>query len=325
MDKRDTAIDIAKAMGILLMILGHCGEIPYMPYRHFIFTFHMPLFFIISGYFFKKMPIKASLIKDIRHLIYPYFYTCCAIIALSLLFAFHSDDYKQVIYYIEATLIGSGGPHRSCLLLSHVPSIGAIWFFPALYICKNVYNCISGYSTEKRMIFSSLIFICATLIGRYLIFIPFSILSGLSAIIFYAIGDFFKTQFKMKKIYWFLGITCWIISFKYSHLYIVNPQIDLYFIDVIGATTASLICYLVSKKIEHLRYSSHSLSWLGENTLYVLCFHLIDLNIGISTILTNGSSLLTISSRLVFPIMATLIFTKAKQIIKKKDRSLFSN
>ena len=301
------------------MILGHCGEIPYMPFRHFIFTFHMPLFFIISGYFFKRKSIKKSLISDIRHLMYPYFFTCCALIVLSLLLAFHNGNYRQVIYYIAAAFIGSGGSTRSCLYLSHVPSIGAIWFFPALFICKNIYNYISIYSIQKRMFYSSIIFVCATIIGRYLIFIPFSVLSGLSAIIFYAIGDFFKTQFKIKAIHWILGITCWIIAFEYSHLYIVNPQIDLYFIDVIGATTASVICFLFSKKIECVRYFSQFLSWLGKNTMYVLCFHLIDLNIGISTFLAQGgNTLLTICIRLVFPITTMFLFIKIKRIISEK-------
>mgnify|MGYP003294216830 CR=1 FL=1 len=175
MNKRNTAIDIAKAIGILLMILGHCAIIPYMPYRHFIFTFHMPLFFILSGYYFKSKDIKTSLIKDARRLMAPYFLTCGAMILLTFAIALYNGNFNLVLKYIAATFIGSGSPH-SCLYLSDLPRIGAIWFFPALLICKNAYNLLSKCSVRKRLLYATIIYVIATLIGRYIIFIPFSIL-----------------------------------------------------------------------------------------------------------------------------------------------------
>lgn len=80
MNNRNIAIDIVKAIGILMMIIGHCGQIPYMPYRHFIFTFHMPLFFIISGFFYKKKDIAMSLKSDAKHLLLPYLLSCGMIV-----------------------------------------------------------------------------------------------------------------------------------------------------------------------------------------------------------------------------------------------------
>ena len=55
--KRDVTIDIVKAIGILLMILGHCPGITHIG-RNFIFSFHMPLFFIFSGYFYKPKALN---------------------------------------------------------------------------------------------------------------------------------------------------------------------------------------------------------------------------------------------------------------------------
>ena len=42
-------MDIAKGIGILLMVCGHAFVLG----KHFYTLFHMPLFFIISGYFIK--------------------------------------------------------------------------------------------------------------------------------------------------------------------------------------------------------------------------------------------------------------------------------
>lgn len=53
-------ISIAKAIGIILMVVGHSG-CPSVVGR-FIYLFHMPLFFVCSGYFFKEITNKATLI-----------------------------------------------------------------------------------------------------------------------------------------------------------------------------------------------------------------------------------------------------------------------
>ena len=307
--KRNTVIDITKAIGILLVILGHCGA---MPYRHFIFTFHMPLFFILSGYFFKSKDIKTSMKSDLQHLMIPYFVTCGAVVLLTSVKSMISRDFSPVFYYVEATFFGSGSPH-SCQYLAYLPSIGAIWFFPALLVCKNVYNALSCYPVKKRLLFSAIIYVVATLIGRYIIFIPFSVLCGLSAIIFYAIGDYYKKEKpQIKWIYWIVGLFCWGISSMFSIVLLVQPRTDLYLIDVIGATTATFMVYKISAKISKLFPKSDLLPWIGRNTIYILCFHLIDLDLGVSNMITHNMYPVTlIMSMLIIPLVATFVWTMA--------------
>ncbi len=48
--KRINYIDIARGIAIILMILGHI--VPPGTIRKIIFSFHMPLFVIVIGYFF---------------------------------------------------------------------------------------------------------------------------------------------------------------------------------------------------------------------------------------------------------------------------------
>ena len=47
--ERENYIDVVRGIGIVLMILGHVPLSAH--YDHFIHAFHMPMFFIISGYF----------------------------------------------------------------------------------------------------------------------------------------------------------------------------------------------------------------------------------------------------------------------------------
>lgn len=70
--KRDNTFDIIKGIGILLVIIGHLAH-GYGVLIPIIYTFHMPLFFIVSGYFYKEKGVIELLKRDFRLLIVPYF------------------------------------------------------------------------------------------------------------------------------------------------------------------------------------------------------------------------------------------------------------
>ena len=48
--KRILWADYAKFVAIYLVVLGH-ADLPFGDSRNFIYLFHLPLFFLISGYF----------------------------------------------------------------------------------------------------------------------------------------------------------------------------------------------------------------------------------------------------------------------------------
>lgn len=58
---RIVSFDILKGVGILLVILGHI-EIPYM-LKIVIYSFHMPLFFFVSGCFFRSISWREFILK----------------------------------------------------------------------------------------------------------------------------------------------------------------------------------------------------------------------------------------------------------------------
>lgn len=68
--KRIVLYDVIKGVGIILMVIGHtCVQ----PLYNWIYCFHMPLFFIISGLFFqpKRYTIMEFLTKRYRQLLLP--------------------------------------------------------------------------------------------------------------------------------------------------------------------------------------------------------------------------------------------------------------
>lgn len=73
MKRRIEWLDIAKGIGILLVILGHCLDINQAPFQ-VIFVFHMPLFMILSGYLYTDQdPLPILLRKKARTLLAPFF------------------------------------------------------------------------------------------------------------------------------------------------------------------------------------------------------------------------------------------------------------
>ena len=69
--KRLFWMDSAKALGIILVVLGHVPSA--IEYRWVIYLFHMPLFFLLSGYLYNISTPRQELTRSFKSLIVPYF------------------------------------------------------------------------------------------------------------------------------------------------------------------------------------------------------------------------------------------------------------
>ena len=76
MDKRIGYIDIAKGLGILVIVLAHNDLAGYHPTLHkFIYAFHIPLFFFLSGMFFRpERDFGETVRRRFNTLMKPYFF-----------------------------------------------------------------------------------------------------------------------------------------------------------------------------------------------------------------------------------------------------------
>ena len=74
-NKRLDYLDVAKGIGILLVILGHCQLGRIGRAHSLIYSFHMPLFFFISGVCFSnKYTFSTLAVKRFRQIILPTIY-----------------------------------------------------------------------------------------------------------------------------------------------------------------------------------------------------------------------------------------------------------
>lgn len=304
---RNKSIDIMKGVGIIAVIFGHMTEIPFSPYRNILFSFHMPLFFIISGYFFRLRSIKSAIAKDMDRLIKPYILTCMLLMIWGVGISLIRKEWSPLINSIIASIYGSGSTIRDTFL-GNIPAIGAIWFLLALFWCKNLFNIISQYYERYKYLIALIIASVSILLDRYVINLPFAFLPGCSALIFFIIGEGlhqFKYNSKQKYIGLFICILCWVYCMFYSHISMVKSYYEIIPIDILGACGGTYVVYVLSKGIIKLPLISDVLSWIGKNSLALLCFHLIEMNTGV---LSLALRLLGITTSIPFIILARFSF-----------------
>jgi len=124
MSKRIEYLDIAKGIGILLVVLGHNDfEVISLFVQRLIYSFHMPLFFFLSGYFINTaVPFFDFFKKRFNALIKPYLFTIFLIYFTSV--SFEKMGFNMAITRTVKSLYGSG----------HYLDWVQLWFLPHLFV-----------------------------------------------------------------------------------------------------------------------------------------------------------------------------------------------
>lgn len=138
--KRIAWIDIAKGFTILTVIWGHSLSLNCLP-QNLIFSFHMPLFFILSGFTLKPAKNFKDLItrtkNDIIRLLLPVFSILAIGCVLNILL--HNSSISEEAHsYIYMLFWANGLP-----LADGLPAMGMPWFLVALFFAKLILRVFS--------------------------------------------------------------------------------------------------------------------------------------------------------------------------------------
>ncbi len=142
--KRVQWIDTVKGIGILLMVIGHAGNIPIA--KLWIYSFHMPLFFIISGYVYTltnhgRYTGTEGLIKLLIKNAYAYLMPYTILFLINLILKICTDYIKNC-----EVLEGWGGTRLIQSLRGYIvkgylysydtelPNCAPLWFLTCLFI-----------------------------------------------------------------------------------------------------------------------------------------------------------------------------------------------
>lgn len=123
-------VDITRAFAMFAIYLGHLEE-PAGRLWPFVYTFHVPLFFMLSGFFaIPKNPsdFGSFLWKKIKGLLLPFLlFSALSLIILLLTGEKPMGEAKKLTYL---SFIG---------IKNHTPALG-LWFFPCLFVITAVYE-----------------------------------------------------------------------------------------------------------------------------------------------------------------------------------------
>ena len=173
-------VDVARGYGILCVIVAHCevGRI-----GTWMYTFHLPLFFIISGYLFTyKEDCKLFLKRKIKSMIGPYFYLGIPMIVFSFLIKGN--------YTIQDAM-------KLCASFILQRRMWTLWFLTCLFCTEIVFYFIVRYC--KTTVKIGVCCIALTILGyTYYYFggipLPWNFDVSLMAISFFYVGYFCKLK-----------------------------------------------------------------------------------------------------------------------------------
>lgn len=193
--KRIEWIDALKALGIFWIFLGHLEASAGRLYP-FAFSFHVPLFFLISGIFARSSVNKKfiqTLFTKMRLLLLPY----CIFSAISILMycLCLKDNYQlgTVLGFIRDAVYG---------IRNQTPYAPSLWFLPCMFVVSMLYDTASRILKNRMLVggFCVLAYIVMYIAnGRAPGKDPSWIFSADSAcfyIIYYWLGDVASTRLK---------------------------------------------------------------------------------------------------------------------------------
>lgn len=278
---RDEIFDILKGVAIFFMIIGHCKP---SLLETFIYSFHMPLFFFVTGYFLKIRPLREEIRLSTKRLIFPYIFAAvciCFIATCKDLSNYTWADGSYTQGKIIALLLGFRGDTS---LQWMTDNIAALWFIPALFVARCVTIPLIG--KIKSTAIACMICLVLGIIGIILekfFFVPYCIPQGLSAVAFVYVGYLirkhnFLNLSNMKCLFPFLLIL-WLYSWNSKGMDIALCRFRSgYVFCLFGSLGAFFALYILVKNF----YRSESPFWriihfVGRNSLIVYCVHAIEL------------------------------------------------
>ena len=283
MSQRISWIDCWKGIAILSVVAGHILDLKIAKY---IFWFHMPLFFFISGYLYKEKYDYLSFFKNkFLHLNVPY-------ISFLILFSLPSfamyigelwqtkqlDSLHKLLFFGFNQLIGGR-------LLTE--SFGVFWFVTCLLFTQQLYNFIyTKFASEKWLVNIIMLDVyCLATIDNLLfedVIFPWDVNVVLMALPFYWLGHIASQQsnifnsIKLVQIAIFTLCTMFLID-KFSYIeFTFDMKYKIYGVPIINFVTAIsgiVVVQQIAKIITKTKFFYRFICEIGTASMIIIYLH----------------------------------------------------
>lgn len=297
--QRNTVISICKGLAIILMVIGH-AEGPEL-LLNFLYTFHMPLFFIAAGYFFSQKAMDdpwGFCVKRFNGLYVPFLKWSLIYLALHNVWHYfgilnesygnwtggvtHPYSWHDVCLRLVKIVFGMSGYDEFMA--------GAFWFFRGLLVASIAYLCLRKLLEGRTRLGAT--GATAAIMLTVIAFNAFRFSNGLKidiipngglreswGIFFFGAGVLFRRYEAVFRRRWPLLLISFLIILGAAYLHTCGmnnrgKMIDLLTLPVTGSV-GFLMTYWLSGYIDSLGgWLKRALCYIGDNTLYILLWHI---------------------------------------------------
>lgn len=272
-EKRLSFLDIAKGISITLVVVGHIVTDESNIIRTWLYSFHLPIFFIISGFLFNltnnKSVSKQFIKKKATSLLLPY---------LSL----------AIINYFALMIIAWKENYFTAqLAIDHIIYIlklcgrSAIWFLPCIFISDLSFKIIDTNISNRffKLAITTIIFTIPFFIKSEPDTLLLVFLRSCTAIGFITLGKYLFNIINKINPSIFQIILLFLLNITLTYL---NGPVDLFqlkfnnpFYYTANSIIGSLFIIFLSKKIKENR----CIQYYGKNSLIVMGTHIMLIDI----------------------------------------------
>ena len=272
--ERDITFDIMKGIGILLVITAHFFSWNHPWLDKVITSFHMPMFFLVAGYFSKPFTTwheaGTQMKRYARRLLPAFVFTEIIIILWSVLMVWTgAEGWNEVIR--RSLSLFWADPHGPVTPWGTL-TIGVVWFLVALFVAKCLLLPLSrlkGWAIPVSIVLA----VGAILVHRIYPHSIWCFSLALTALPFLTIGWWVRSH----RIPVWLIVVCilgWVGAILYSHLGMYDMEWDCYPLDFVGACGGTYCLYLFSKFMgRYIPVLPRAFAILGVWSLAIMCFH----------------------------------------------------
>lgn len=285
--------DIARGLAILMVILSHSiimsniaapqGQLATWVFN-LCFSCHMPLFFILSGYFMRpERPFRWA--RESRELIGTYAITAGVVVIGMTVVAWmhHVSRRDALLSWLSAAIYGAGDIAPNALW-PQTARIGAIWFLLALFWAHLLMHALSKLPLTPLWVAAC--FAVGYASARW-IWLPFDIQSGMCALLFVYVGWLIKRYrvlpwLSAHPLAWALPVVVWGLAvWKFSGFSLAMNQYGATPVLAALGGFAGTICVVgVSMVVDRFADPlAAGLAKVGQFSLALLCAHLIEDNV----------------------------------------------
>ncbi|WP_019414747.1 acyltransferase family protein [Paenisporosarcina sp. TG20] len=326
-NKRLSWMDVTKGFLMILVVIGHYpGELDF-PLGKYIYWFHMPAFFILSGIFFKpileKGVTKQAIHKRFMQLIVPYLFFLLIITVVRYGMEIGSGN-LDISWYLSDlwTLVIGGRFARG--------AYGVFWFVTTLFFAYLVFLWLTKYFNRTKQIAILVVFY---LIAHIESLIAMSLIGGspaeasqtipmiwnmdvaLMAVVYFALGYYMKNIWLNITQSWIVaGLIGSVLAISLDHFGVINYHLSMKFLrydHLVFDLIVPLSFTLVFVGVFQFLASRMSMNWLRrieQHSISIMYLHIFT-DIVLNDYFNYGIIGFT-ALGIILPIIASIIIQK---------------